>query len=86
MAFRYRTAASDTRNSANMPDTGGRWLSASPALISPFPFLENASVQLSGNIPLYQYVEGTQPSISYTLSASLFIGFGGEKLVGITDF
>jgi len=86
MALRFRTAASDTRNSAVMPDTGGSWLSASPALISPFPLLENASLQLSGNIPLYQYVEGTQPSISYTLSASLFINFGGEKLVGITDF
>jgi len=86
MALRFRTAASDTRNSAVMPDTGGSWLSASPALITPFPLLENASLQLSGNIPLYQYVEGTQPSISYTLSASLFINFGGEKLVGITDF
>ena len=86
MSLRYRTAASDTRNSAVMPDTGGSWLSASPALITPFPFLKSASFQLSGNIPVYQYVEGTQPSISYTLSASLFISFGGEKLVGITDF
>lgn len=86
MALRFRTAASDTRNSAEMPDTGGSWVSASPAIITPFPFLENASVQLSGTIPFYQYVKGTQPSISYTLSASLFIGFGGEKLVGITDF
>jgi len=48
--------------------------------------LEGASIQLSGNIPVYQYVKGTKPTISYTLSASLFIGFGGEKLVGIIDF
>lgn len=86
MAVGFRTAASDTRNSAMMPDTGGSWLTVNPALITPLPLLDSAFVQLSGNIPVYQYVKGTQPTISYTLSASLFIGFGGEKLVGITDF
>ena len=86
LGFQFRTAASDTRNSAMMPDTGGSWVSAKPAFITPFPFLEGASIQFSGNIPVYQYVKGTQPTISYTLSASLFIGFGGEKLLNITDF
>jgi len=86
LGLQFRTAASDTRNSAVMPDTGGSWLSARPALITPLPLLEGASIQLSGNIPLHQHVKGTQPTISYTLSASLFIGFGGEKVVGITDF
>lgn len=68
--LKYRTADSDTRNDSVMPSTGGEWLNVVPGI--GYSLTDQLSVQVSGDIPIYQNVNGTQPSTTYILTASVF--------------
>jgi hypothetical protein len=73
LSFRFRYTTSDQRNNQDMPNTGGTWLMVNPALS--YDLFDQLTVRLSGNVPVYQHLEGTQPTTSYTASLSLFYSF-----------
>lgn len=60
-----------------MPNTGGVWVSIIPDLF--VSISENFSMKFSGQIPVYQLLNGTQPTTSYTLSTSLFINLNRSE-------
>jgi hypothetical protein len=70
LKMKYRTANSDTRNDSEMPSTGGEWLNVIPGF--GYSLTDRLSMQVSGEIPLYQNVNGTQPSTTYILTGSVF--------------
>lgn len=76
LTLRFRSTSSDQLNQNIMPNTGGKWLNIVPDLN--YSFSENISVRLSGQIPIYQYLNGTQPTTSFALSSSLFISFNNR--------
>lgn len=75
---RYRSAASDRLGNSVQPNTGGKWLSLIPGLN--YELSESISLHVSGQIPVYQHLNGIQPSTSYSLSASVFYNFGKRTI------
>jgi len=73
LSLRYRSASSDQLNGNNMPNTGGKWLSVIPSLN--YPISELISVRLSGQMPVYQNLNGTQPTTTFAVSGSFFLNF-----------
>lgn len=70
LRLKFRFANSDTRNGTDLPSTGGEWLNFEPGL--GYKLSDRFSLQVSGEIPIHRNVNGTQPSTTYILSASLF--------------
>lgn len=70
----YRSTSSDRQNGQKMPNTGGKWLNIEPAIR--YQFNQSFSVKISGKIPVYQHLNGIQPTTSYTASVGLFYNFG----------
>lgn len=74
----YRSTSSDERNNNKLPNTGGKWINLEPAL--KYQLTDGLSIKASGKIPVYQYLNGLQPTTSYTASLSLFYNFG-QKVI-----
>ncbi|MDZ7691928.1 MAG: transporter [Balneolaceae bacterium] len=74
----YRSTSSDQRNGQALPNTGGTWINLQPAL--QYQISQGLSVKLSGQIPVYQHLNGTQPTTAYTASFSLFYNFGKRTI------
>lgn len=74
---RYRSASSDQRNESIQPNTGGRWITLIPDVY--INTSDRTSLKLSGQIPLYQELNGLQPSTTYALSASFFININSSQ-------
>lgn len=70
LKLKFRGAKSDLRNGVDLPSTGGEWLNIEPGI--GYQLTDRLSMEVSGEIPLYRNVNGTQPSTTYILSASLF--------------
>jgi len=70
----YRSTKTDQRNGQAQPNTGGYWLNIEPALR--YKLSDGLSVKVSGKLPVYQYLNGLQPTTTYTASVSLFYNFG----------
>jgi len=70
----YRSTSSDQRNGHKLPNTGGKWFNLEPALR--YRITPGWSVKASGKIPVYQYLNGFQPTTTYSVSLSLFYNFG----------
>ena len=70
----YRSTSSDQRNGHKLPNTGGKWFNLEPTLR--YSLTPGLSVKASGKIPIYQYLNGFQPTTTYTVSLSLFYNFG----------
>ncbi|MFH5833281.1 hypothetical protein [Halalkalibaculum sp. DA384] len=70
----YRSTSSDRRNGQALPNTGGKWINLEPAVR--YRISQELSVKVGGQIPVYQYLNGTQPTTAYTASISLFYNFG----------
>lgn len=70
LMMKYRSAGPDERNGNTLPGTGGNWLYLKPGIA--YQWTDRMSLQVNGTLPLYQYLEGTQPTTSYIWSASLF--------------
>jgi len=75
--LRYRSTASDQRNGNKMPDTGGRWIQVKPGIS--YRFTDRMNVYVSGALPLYQHLNGIQPTTSYSLTGSLIFNFNSSK-------
>ncbi len=67
---RYRSTSSDLQNEEKLPNTGGKWLNLNPGLN--YQVSDQIGLRLSGNLPVYQHLNGTQPTTSYTISGSIF--------------
>jgi len=80
ISLRYRSTSSDKLNENRMPNTGGWWLTLVPNF--DYALSERVSVRLSGQLPIYQELNGTQPSTSYAISGSLFIGLFNQTRSG----
>lgn len=74
---RYRSTASDRRNDIGQPNTGGKWVTLIPDLY--IGISDQTSIKLSGQIPLYQHLNGLQPTTTYALSASFFININSSQ-------
>lgn len=69
----YRSAGSDRLNGRALPNSGGKWVSLKPSL--GYQLSNQLSIQLAGQQPVYQHLNGTQPTTSFTLSGSVFFSF-----------
>lgn len=74
----YRSTSSDQRNGRPLPNTGGKWVNLEPALR--YKLSQGFSAKISGKIPIYQYLNGIQPTTSYTASISLFYNLGEQVI------
>jgi hypothetical protein len=70
LQLKFRAAEADLRNDSKMPSTGGEWMNLAPGL--GYTITDRFSIQLAGEVPVYQNVNGTQPTTTYKLTASLF--------------
>ncbi|MDX1640802.1 MAG: hypothetical protein R3220_03835 [Balneolaceae bacterium] len=70
LKLKFRGAASDLRNDVELPSTGGKWLNIEPGI--GYQLTDRLSTEISGEIPLFRNVNGTQSSTTYTISASIF--------------
>lgn len=70
VTVRYRSTSSDRRNGEKLPTTGGKWIFLKPALN--YQLSDRLSARISGQLPIYQHLNGTQPTTTYTFSASIF--------------
>ncbi|MCW9708783.1 hypothetical protein [Fodinibius salsisoli] len=78
MMVRYRSTASDQRNGNPLPNTGGKWINFKPAFS--YGLTDQLSLRFSGQLPVYQHLNGTQPTTAFTLSASVFYNFGSKTI------
>ncbi len=76
LTLRYRSVATDQRNNNPLPNTGGKWIKLKPAL--GYGLTDKVSLRVSGQIPVYQQLNGTQPTTAFTLSGSIFYNFGNR--------
>lgn len=74
----YRSTASDRRNDNPLPNTGGKWIHLKPALS--YDLTNQVSLRLSGQLPVYQHLSGTQPTTAFTVSGSVFYNFGSRTI------
>lgn len=74
----YRSTSSDERNNNKLANTGGKWINLEPGL--QYQLTDGLSIKASGKIPVYQYLNGLQPTTSYTASLSLFYNFGKKVI------
>lgn len=77
LSFRFRHTTQDQRNEQNMPNTGGTWIMLNPEIS--LGISDQLNISVGSQIPVYQYLKGTQPTTSYTLSASVFYNFKKES-------
>lgn len=75
---KYRSTASDKRNDRTITNTGGKWVSIKPALS--YGLTDQISLRISGELPIYQHLNGTQPTTSFTVSGSVFYNFGNKVI------
>ncbi|MCA1801492.1 MAG: hypothetical protein LC662_03425 [Rhodothermaceae bacterium] len=77
LSIRFRHTMQDQRNEQNMPNTGGTWIILNPEIS--IGISDQLKINVGSQIPVYQYLKGTQPTTSYTLSASVFYNFKKES-------
>jgi hypothetical protein len=69
--IRFRKTWADRQNASfEVPNTGGRWLFLAAGLSADFK--NHFTWRLSGQLPIYHNLEGTQLSTSYVYSMSIF--------------
>jgi hypothetical protein len=65
----YRIQTEDLVDGGVLPSSGGTWVYGIPGLS--FGVLPNTSLRISGHVPLYRKLNGTQLSTSYKITAAL---------------
>lgn len=70
---KYRSVSSDRRNDETLPNTGGKWLSVRPSVA--YGLSDRLSLQVAAERPLFQTLNGTQPTTAHVVSASLMFSF-----------
>jgi hypothetical protein len=70
LMFRFRNTQPDNFDEGTLPNTGGSWLYLVPGINGKIN--DNFTARLSGQIPLYRDLTGTQLTTTYTASLGLF--------------
>jgi hypothetical protein len=82
LMLRYRSVTADEFNDVALPNSGGKWLNAVPGVN--LNFSRAVSLRVSGQIPLYRRLEGTQLTTSYSLAVSVyFTPLGAQEDFGL---
>jgi hypothetical protein len=78
--IRYRKQTEDLIDGGVFPSSGGQWIYAIPGVN--ISFSPSWSFRLSGDVPLYRKLDGTQLTTSYKITAALLfnIPFSGNEL------
>lgn len=71
--FRLRNTTKDIFDNEEVPNTGGTWLYIIPGIN--FKITDNFTTRLTGQLPIYRSLQGTQLTTSYTASVSLFYSY-----------
>jgi len=71
LTLRYRRQGVDAFNGSLLPNTGGQFLFLTPG--GTYYFTPSFSLNISGDIPLYTKVEGTQLAPTYRFNVGLFL-------------
>lgn len=77
LMLRYRITQFDKTNNIETPNTGGQWLHLVPEL--DFDISPAFGLGISGEIPLYRNLTGTQLTTSYILKFTIDYRFSGLK-------
>ncbi|TVQ09100.1 MAG: hypothetical protein EA361_15825 [Bacteroidetes bacterium] len=80
--LRYRRQAADLIDGNAFPGSGGQWIDMIPGVN--VNFNPNLSVRLSGQLPVYRIVEGTQLTTSYRLTAAILYNIPSKEKLLIT--
>jgi hypothetical protein len=67
---RFRHTAPDKFGGADLPNTGGSWISLVPGLN--IKVTDELTVRASGQFPVYRELTGTQLTTTYTASVTVF--------------
>ncbi len=70
LMLRFRNTTPDKFDGGQIPNTGGNWLYFVPGVNGKIS--DNFTARLSGQIPLYRNLTGTQLTTTYTASIGLF--------------
>jgi hypothetical protein len=70
LMFRYRNTTKDSFDGAEVPNTSGNWLYLVPGANGKLS--DHFTVRLSGQIPVYRNLSGTQLTTTYTASLGIF--------------
>jgi len=70
LMIRYRNTTKDNFDGAEVPNTSGNWLYLVPGINGKLS--DHITARLSGQIPVYRNLSGTQLTTSYTASLGLF--------------
>lgn len=71
LSLKYRQAKKDKIGQTELENTGGKWINLIPSLN--FHLSESLILLTKAEIPIFNYVEGTQLSPTYRLTAGLFL-------------
>jgi len=71
--LRYRNTTQDQFDDENVPNTGGNWLYAVPGIN--IKVADQITSRISGQIPIFRDLQGTQLTTSYSVSLSLFYNY-----------
>jgi len=74
----YRQVGKNERNGSELPNTGGKWIDLVPALS--YQLTDKVSMRVSGQLPVYRDLVGTQSTTTYSLSGSIFYNFDGKTI------
>lgn len=74
----YRQVGENERNGRELPNTGGKWIDLVPALS--YQLTDKVSMRVSGQLPVYRDLVGTQSTTTYSLSGSIFYNFDGKTI------
>lgn len=73
LAFRLRTTSVDQFDDQDVPNTGGVWFYAVPGLNVKIG--DYLTTRISGQIPIYRFLEGTQLTTTHSIMASIFYNY-----------
>jgi hypothetical protein len=76
--LRYRNTSADEFDEDKIANTGGNWVYLIPGLN--LKTIDNFTLRLNSQIPVYRKLDGTQLTTTYTLSASIFYSFNVHEL------
>jgi len=77
LSLRFRKQLSDSFNDTFLPNTGGHFLFFTPGIA--YFLSSSTSIIVSGDVPIYTYVDGTQLAPSYRLNIGLFVTLRKKK-------
>ncbi|WP_421774279.1 hypothetical protein [Gracilimonas sp.] len=75
--LKFRSTSKDQLNDFSLPNTGGDWITIKTGI--GYQVHDWVNLQVFGELPVYQQLNGTQPTTSYVISASVFFSFSQNQ-------